>query len=69
MLHRFFWSISVAFILLAISVAAQGKQYGIFLENYDVFQARYDGSAVSKPGLLYYDPLIDLAIPVHRTCE
>jgi hypothetical protein len=48
MLHRSFWSISVAFVLLAISVAAQGKQYGTFLESYDVFQARYDGSAVSN---------------------
>lgn len=36
-------------LLLATCVAAQSINYGAFLESFDVFQARYDGSAVSTP--------------------
>lgn len=64
MLHRSVWLASLAFGLLAISVAAQRLSNNTFLEDFEVFQARYEGSAVSRSRyrcvLHYIDSLLDL---------
>lgn len=48
MLHRSVLLAALAVGLLAISVAAQRLSNDTFLEDFEVFQARYEGSAVSR---------------------
>jgi hypothetical protein len=61
--QRRYVCLTMPLLFMITCVAAQSINYGAFLESFDVFQARYDGSAVSI-NLLFPNSLLPGSAPL-----